>query len=238
MKAIILSNGRGVQPNGHRALLPRPMLPIGDGPVLELLLPRLVQAGVREAVLTVGPLANLIRACFGNGERYGLRLSYCVEEHPLGAAGCLAQVEGIERTFFVINGDVLTTLDFSALLRFHRESGALATLAVHPRETPIDLQVVRFNGGGRIAAYTENPSVSHMAFMGVSVLEPEVLGYIQPGECLDFPGLVQRLLAAGCQVGGFPFEGYWMDLSRPADYAQAMQEFDSIRDQFRVESGE
>ncbi len=129
---------------------------------------------------------------------------------------------------------MLTTLDFSALLRFHRESGALATLAVHPRETPIDLQVVRFNGGGRIAAYTENPSVSHMAFMGVSVLEPEVLGYIQPGECLDFPGLVQRLLAAGCQVGGFPFEGYWMDLSRPADYAQATHDFDSIRDQFKV----
>ena len=94
MKAIILSNGRGVQPNGHRALLPRPMLPIGDGSVLELLLPRLVQAGVREAVLTVGPLANLIRACFGSGDRYGLRLSYCVEEHPLGAAGCLAQVQG------------------------------------------------------------------------------------------------------------------------------------------------
>lgn len=221
MKAIILCNELGVQPNGRRALLPRPMQPIGDGPVLELLLPRLARAGVREAILTIDRLAPLVRACFGNGSQYGLRLIYCEEPRP---------PERMERTFFVLNADVLTTLDFSALLRFHRRAGAIATLAVHPRRTEIDLSVVHFNGDHEIVGYTERPNVTHWACMGVYVFEPEALSFLAPGEPFDLPGLLRRLLSAGGKLAGYPFEGYWQDLSRPSDYSQAMQEFTSMRE--------
>ena len=162
----------------------------------------------------------------------GLHIRYSYENTPLGTAGPLELFDGLDDTFFVMNGDVLTTLDFSELVRFHRESKAIVTIAMYNREVKIDLGVLQLNGGNEIVGYIEKPSYSYQVSMGVYVFEPAVLKYIPQGQYFDFPTLILRLLDAGERVVGYPFGGYWQDLGRPDDYEQAILDFESMRDQF------
>ncbi len=173
-----------------------------------------------------------MRAFFQNGDRFGLKISYSFENEPLGTAGPLSLVaDQLDGTFLVANGDVLTTLDLSKLINFHRESGAIATIASHARHVKIDLGVLQFNGSNVISGYIEKPTYEFLVSMGIYVFEPAVLNYVPHNQYLDFPDLVLRLLQDGERVMGYPFDGYWQDLGRPDDYEQAIQEFESLRHQ-------
>jgi NDP-sugar pyrophosphorylase family protein len=209
--------------------LPKPLMPIGDMPILEILLRQMKRAGVEEAILTVGHLAQLLEAFFQDGQRLGMRICYSYEEQPLGTAGPLALVAGLEDTFLVSNGDVLTSLDIRDLVETHRKSGAAATIATHARQVKIDLGVIRFNGGREIIGYTEKPAYDFSVSMGIYVFEPRVLEYIPKNQYLDFPDLVLRLIREGERVVGYPFDGYWQDLGRADDYEQAVAEFEALR---------
>lgn len=231
MKAIVLAGGKGTRLAPYTKILPKPLMPIGDMPILEILLRQLKRAGVDEAVLTVGHLAELLRAFFQDGERLGLRICYSYEDHPLGTAGPLSLVKGLDDTFLVANGDVLTTLDLRSLVGYHRESHAAATIAMHRRKVKIDLGVIQRNGENEIIGYVEKPTYEFHVSMGIYVFEPHVLDYIPCDQYLDFPDLVLRLIKAGERVIGYPFEGYWQDLGRPDDYEQAVQEFETLRPQ-------
>jgi NDP-sugar pyrophosphorylase family protein len=140
-------------------------------------------------------------------------------------------VDGLDDSFIVSNGDVLTTLDLKTLVHAHRTSGAAATIATHCREVKVDLGVIHFNGSSEIIGYTEKPTYEFQVSMGIYVFEPCVLDYIEPNQYLDFPDLVLRLIDNGEKVCGFPFDGYWQDLGRPDDYEQAVAEFETLRDQ-------
>jgi NDP-sugar pyrophosphorylase family protein len=234
MKAVILAGGKGSRLAPYTKVIPKPLMPIGDMPIMEVLLHQIKRAGVDEVILSVGHMSSLLRAFFQAGEQFGTRIRYSYEKTPLGTAGPLALVDGLEDTFLVMNGDVLTTLDFNELLNFHRESKALVTIAMHNRQVKIDLGVLQLNSGHEVTGYIEKPTYDFQVSMGVYVFEPAVLKYIPPGQYFDFPTLILRLLEAGERVVGFPFGGYWQDLGRPDDYEQAIQDFENMRDQFLV----
>ncbi len=231
MKAVILAGGKGTRLTPYTKVLPKPLMPIGDMPILEILLRQLKRANFNEVVLTVGHMAHLLESFFQDGERLGLRIKYSFEEQPLGTAGPLSLVQGLDDTFLVANGDILTTLDSRNLLESHRRSKAIATIATHTRQVRVDLGVIQFDGDQRVVGYQEKPTYNLQVSMGIYVFEPEVLRYIPHNQYLDFPDLVLKLVAAGERVMGYPFSGYWQDLGRPDDYEQAVQDFEGLREQ-------
>ena len=236
MRAVILAGGRGTRLAPFTYVLPKPMMPIGDKTILEILLRQMKRAGINHVVLTVGHLAGLMQAFFQDGQQYDLDITYSYEAVPLGTAGPLAMVPNLEKTFMVSNGDVLTLLNFNDLLDFHRQQNAICTIAVHERAVHIDLGVIEQNNGDYvITGYVEKPTLNYRVSMGIYMFEPRVLDYIPKNEYLDFPDLVKILLANGERIVGYPYSGYWRDLGNPEDYTQACLDFEQMRSQFLPE---
>ncbi len=235
IKAVVLAGGKGRRLAPYTQIIPKPLMPIGDKPILEILLRQMKRAGIRDVTLTVGYLADLLRLFFRDGKQLGMRINYVQEKKPLGTSGPLANVEGLDNTFLVTNGDVLTTLDLKDLIAYHKAQGAIATIATHKRKVDINLGVVELDGNSQITGYLEKPSINYLVSMGVYVFEPGVLQFIEKDEYLDFPDLVLKLLNAGEKVSGYVFKGYWEDLGRPDDYQRATLDFESMRSQFLPE---
>jgi NDP-sugar pyrophosphorylase family protein len=231
LRAVILAGGKGTRLKPFTLNFPKPLVPLGDKPVLEVLIERLIGFGVRDITLTVGHLAELIKAYFQHRRELMGRISlrYVDENEPTGTAGSLASVPGLDGTFLVMNGDLLTDLDFDALVGFHRAQGAALTIATHSRLVKIDLGVLEFDAEHRIQRYVEKPETLYHVSMGIYVYEPVVLKYIEPGRYLDFPDLVQRLLTQGERVCAFPTDCLWLDIGRPDDYAKAQEIYADTR---------
>jgi NDP-sugar pyrophosphorylase family protein len=232
MKAVVLAGGKGARLAPYTKILPKPLMPIGDMPILEVILRQMKAAGVGEVILTVGHLSELLRAFFQDGHQWGLQIEYSYENCPLGTAGPLSLIDGLKEAFLVTNGDVLTTLLFHDLLEFHSQQNAAATIAVHHRKVKIDLGVIQWDGMPAINGYIEKPTYDYCVSMGIYVFEPRVLSYIPRNEYLDFPDLIKKLIAAGEKVVGYQYEGYWQDLGRPDDYEAAAQDFEKMRSEF------
>ena len=236
MKAVILAGGRGTRLAPFTYVLPKPMMPIGDRAILEILLRQMKRAGINHIVLTVGHLSGLMQAFFQDGAQWDLDITYSFEAKPLGTAGPLALVPNLDKTFIVSNGDVLTLLNFNDFLNFHREQGGICTIAMHERQVHIDLGVIEQNNGEHlITGYVEKPTLQYRVSMGIYIFEPRVLDYIPNNEYLDFPDLVKILLANGERVVGYPYSGYWRDLGNHEDYTQACLDFEQLRSQFLPE---
>ncbi len=178
--------------------------------------------------MAVGHLAELIMAYFSGGGRR-VAIDYSREEQPLGTAGPLTLVPGLDERFLVMNGDVLCSIDYRDLVRRHVESGASATVAAYTKEVKSDLGVLEVDQQGQLLAYHEKPTQTVTVSMGIYVFEPEVLQLLTPGERCDLPDLVSRILEARKSLYVYPFEGYWLDIGRPEDYARAVAEFDDLR---------
>jgi len=236
MKAIVLAGGKGTRLAPYTKILPKPLIPIGDMPILEILIHQLKKAGIDEIILTVGHLAELLRAFFNDGSKLGVKISYSYEQQPLGTAGPISLIDGLEETFLVMNGDVLTTLCLNDLISFHKQQNPIATIAMHSREVFIDLGVIQCNGKDRVVGYIEKPTNKYLVSMGIYIFEPKILSYIPSGKYLDFPDLVNELLIANEKVMGYSYDGYWQDLGRPDDYEQAYSDFETMRSQFLPES--
>lgn len=232
MKAVILAGGKGTRLAPYTKILPKPLMPIGDMPILEVILRQIKLAGIDDVVLTVGHLSELLRAFFQDGSRLDLKIKYSYEDSPLGTAGPVAFVPDLDETFLVMNGDVLSTLPLGELIQFHKDQKAIATIATHHRRVKVDLGVIQWNGDGHITGYIEKPTYDYSVSMGIYVFEPKVLAYIPKGQYYDFPDLVKKLIEIGEKVIGYRFDGYWQDLGRPDDYESAAQDFDHMRSQF------
>jgi NDP-sugar pyrophosphorylase family protein len=237
IRAIVLAGGRGTRLAPYTTVLPKPLMPVGDMPILEILVRQLRRAGVRRITLAVGHLAALLEAYFGDGARFGVSLDYSYEHEPAGTAGPLALVEGLDRTFLVMNGDLLTTIDFDDLLRVHRERGAAVTVGLFEKQVSIDLGVVDTDAGGRVTNYTEKPTLTYDVSVGIYAMEPSVLEHIGRGERLDLPDLVLRLIRAGADVQAYRFSGTWFDIGRPDDYVAASEHFEQRRGEFLSDGG-
>jgi len=192
-----------------------------------VLIRQLVRFGVTDITLTLGHLAELIKAYFDHRPEVTklINLQYVQEERPTGTAGSLALVPGLDETFLTMNGDLLTNLDFNALIQFHREQKSMLTIATHTRHVKIDFGVLEFDSHNRITAYVEKPESHCQVSMGIYVYEPTVLSYIKPDEYLDFPSLVLRLLEKEERVCAYPTDCIWLDIGRPDDYAKAQEMF-------------
>jgi len=228
MRAVILAGGKGTRLAPYTTVLPKPLMPVGDMPILELLVRSLARAGITQVTLAVGHLASLIQAYFGDGSAFGVSITYSAETEPLGTAGPLRLVEDLDEPFLVMNGDLLTDLEFGAFVRSHTDSGAPATVGVYRRDVTIDLGVVETDDANRIVAYTEKPTHRFLVSMGVYVLDPSVLGRIPAGR-FDLPDLVAALLADDRPVNSYKHDGYWLDIGRPDDYERAQGDAEVIR---------
>jgi len=234
MKAVILAGGRGTRLEPYTTVLPKPLVPIGDYPIIEILIHRLLAHGINDITLTVGYLAELIRAYFQQRPSLmeKLKLTYVMEEQPTGTAGSLRMVPDLNETFLVMNGDLLTTLSFQKLLAHHREQEALLTIAVHKKQVNIDLGVLVTDEQGRVKDYREKPQLDYLVSMGIYAYEPRVLEYIEPNSYLDFPDLVLKLLSNGERVASYYSEDVWIDIGRPEEYQKAVKEFEAHRADF------
>ena len=231
MRAVILAGGKGTRLAPYTTILPKPLMPIGDMPILEIVIRQLAHHGVRDVTLAVGHLAELLMAYCGNGEKFGLKIDYSREETPLGTAGPISLIQNLNETFLVMNGDLLSTLDYSAMWKYHRERGAIATLASHRRDIKIDLGVIEAEDGW-VKDYIEKPIYHYSVSTGIYIFEPAVLQYIERGKHLDLPELVLRLLKEGQKVNVYDFDGYWLDIGRHDDYETAIEEFLVHRTEF------
>jgi NDP-sugar pyrophosphorylase family protein len=226
IKAVILAGGKGTRLAPYTTVLPKPLMPIDDMPILEIVLRQLRAHGVQEVTLTVGYLASLIRAYLDQSSLGQLLdLTYHHEAAPLGTAGALATVAGLDETFIAMNGDILTTLDYSALVRFHREQGATLTVAVTKKRVQIELGVLHLDDESRIIGYDEKPVKEYPASMGIYVYEPRALDFIEPNVYLDLPTLVRRLIERGEKVCGYESDAFWLDIGNRDDYERAVGEF-------------
>ena len=234
MKAVILAGGRGTRLEPYTTVLPKPLVPIGDYPIIEILIHRLLAHGINDITLTVGYLAELIRAYFQQRPSLmeKLKLTYVMEEQPTGTAGSLRMVPDLNETFLVMNGDLLTTLSFQKLLAHHREQEALLTIAVHKKQVNIDLGVLVTDEQGHVKDYREKPQLDYLVSMGIYAYEPRVLEYIEPNSYLDFPDLVLKLLSNGERVVSYYSEDVWIDIGRPEEYQKAVKEFEAHRADF------
>lgn len=232
MRAVILAGGKGRRLAPYTTVFPKPLMPIGDIPILEVVVRQLKRAGMDDITIAVGYLAELLMAYFGDGRKWGLRIGYSREEQPLGTAGPLRLVEGLDQTFLAMNGDLLTSLDYRAMLEHHRACGAVATMATFQREVNIDLGVLDVDEERWVRGYTEKPTFQYLVSTGIYLFEPAVLDYIPRHERLDMPDLIRRLLEAGQRVSAYLFQGLWLDIGRPDDYERAVAEFAAHRAEF------
>jgi NDP-sugar pyrophosphorylase family protein len=232
-RAVILAGGEGTRLRPYTTVLPKPLMPIGDRPVLDIVVRQLKAHGFERITMATGYLAELIEAFFRDGSEYGIAIDYFREHEPLGTVGALALIEGLaEDHVLVMNGDVLTDIDYGALLQRHRDSDGAATIATKLREVQISLGVLRFGEAEdptRLTGYDEKPKIEYTASMGVYCFAPRALAHIEAGKRLDFPDLILRLIAAGETVRAWPSDDYWLDIGRHDDYEQAQEEFEAVR---------
>ena len=228
-RAVILAGGKGSRLSPFTTVIPKPLLPIGDRAILEVVVTQLRDLGFTEITLAVGYLAHLVRAVIGDGSQHGVRITYQDEREPLGTVGPLATTEGLDDTFLVMNGDVLTALNYRELMDAHTEAGNVLTIASHRRIVHTDYGVLHLGQeAGQtklVAGFEEKPEIPFIVSMGVYVMEPRALDLIEPETPLDLPDLVMRLMEKELPVGSYLYDGYWLDIGRHDDYERAVREF-------------
>lgn len=232
MRAIILAGGVGRRLEPYTITFPKPMVPVGDLPILEIVIRQLKVAGFDHVTMAVGHLAELLMAYFGDGSRWGIRIDYSREEKPLGTVGPLALIDDLPESFLVMNGDVLTTLKYDWLSAYHDKSGAELTIACHRCNTKVDLGVIEFDGQLEVTGYREKPMLSYDVSMGVYFFNRSVLDHFEPGAYVDFPTVVTTLVQKKLPVKVYLSDDKWLDIGRPEDYARASSDFMKHRDQF------
>ena len=222
MKTVVLAGGRGTRLAPYTSILPKPLMPVGEQSILEVVVGQLEEAGIVDIHFCVGYLAHLVEAVFESRENGHVNITYVREQEALGTAAPLRLVEGLDSTFMVMNGDVLTTLDYRDLVQYHRDQGNALTIATHKRSIKIDYGMMHLDVTSRVRAFEEKPEIVSPVSMGIYVMEPEVLDSIPAGEYFDFPDLVQALLADGSRVGAYLYDGLWFDIGRHEDYERAV----------------
>ena len=230
MHAVILAGGKGVRLRPYTTALPKPLVPIGDQhAILEIVLRQLATAGFTSATIAIGHLGHIIRAYVGNGSQWGLRVGYSTEESPLGTMGpLLTMLDRLPENFLVMNGDILTDLDYGDVVRQHSASDAPLTVATYARKVAIDFGVLTTESG-RVVGFAEKPSMDYRVSMGVYGLSRDTLAGYTPGLPLGFDELMLDLLRSQNPPHTYEFDGYWLDIGRPDDYDRANAEFTTHR---------
>jgi len=229
MRAVVLAGGKGSRLGAVCKYLPKPLVPVGDMAVGEILVRQLRAAGCSHITFAVGHGAQLVMSFFDSLNLDGVKIDYSNEDQPLGTIGPLKLIDDLPDHFIVTNGDVLTDLDIAALARLHSESTAKATVATHRREVVEEFGVVEVEGGC-VSKFTEKPRNSYLVSMGVYVFNREVLNLVPDDTGYGFDDLMHSMLSNRFTIRSHVHEGYWLDIGRPDDYERANREFESVKD--------
>lgn len=228
LSAVVMAGGFGTRLHPLTEQTPKPMLPIGGRPILEHIIDQLRTCGISRVNVTTHFQADVITEHFGDGRDFGVRLTYVPEDEPLGTAGGLGRLFPDEQPLLVINGDILTKVDFRAMLDFHREHAADATVAVRDEEFHLPFGIVETRGE-RVVGIEEKPTLRRFVNAGIYLLEPSIRAFIPAGEAMDMPHLLERLIADGRRIVGFPVHEYWLDVGQAHTYEQAERDVASGR---------
>ena len=227
MKAFILAGGKGSRLLPYTTNFPKPLMPIKDKPILEIVIDRLRKADIKDITFGTGHLAELLQAFFGDGGKFGVKISYSREDEPLGTAGPLNLVrDKFTDTFLVMNGDILTDIDFHELVNYHKNEKSIATIALSKRTVDIDFGVVTLKNDNQFSEWKEKPIIEYLVSTGIYIFEPEALDVLPSEGFFNLPDFIIKL-AENNKVSGYIHHGYWLDIGRPGDYAKACEDYGS-----------
>lgn len=232
MQTIILAGGKGTRLKPYTTVFPKPLMPVGDLPILEVVIRQLKYYGFTNITMAVGHLKELLQAYFNNGEKWNVDINYSVEEKALGTAAPLKLVKDLEDDFIIMNGDVLSDINYNEFFEFHKSKKSKCTIAVYQKMVKIDLGVLDLDGQNLLLDYIEKPEINYNVSMGIYAFHKSVIDYIPKDQYFDFPDLVKVLLREKITVNGFAFNGYWLDIGRPEDYEMATQTFEKNKERF------
>ena len=230
--AIILAGGKGTRLKPYTVVLPKPLMPIGEYPILEVIVRQLAWFGFNRITIAVNHQAEIIKAFFGNGAKWGVAIDYSIEDVPLGTMGPLKLMADLPENFLVMNGDILTDLNFSEFYQQHVIENCLFSISAHLREELIDYGVLETDASGTLIGFQEKPKNQYLVSMGIYMVSRKILPFIVDGISYGFDKLMLDLLQAKRQVNVKNYDGYWLDIGRPNDYMQAIEQFESKKEIF------
>ena len=229
MRAVILAGGKGTRLRPFTTLIPKPLVPVGGRySIIEIVLMQLAGAGFTHVTLAVNHLSNLIKAYFGDGSRWKIKLDYSLEDRPLSTIGPLTLIENLPENFLVMNGDILCDLDFRNFYEEHVRARDEISVSSFRRDVTIDFGVLEYGEDRTLRAFREKPTLAFDVSMGIYCLNRSVVERLAKGEPYGFDTLMLDALKSGAPVRIRPFDGYWLDIGRPDDYAYADEHFDEI----------
>lgn len=231
-RAIILAGGKGTRLRPYTIVLPKPLVPLGDYPILEIIVRQLVHFGFDHITMTVNHQADLIKTYFGDGEKWGVKIDYSLEEKPLSTMGPLSLIKDLPDNFLVMNGDILTDMDFGNFYDVHEKEKNIFTVRSYVREHVNLYGVLEVGEDQKLQDFHEKPVTKFEVSMGIYMLSKEVLNFIPHNEAYGFDTLMLDLIKANKNATVRPFDGYWLDIGRPDDYMEAIEEFENNKDIF------
>ena len=231
-RAVILAGGKGTRLHPYTVVLPKPLMPVGDYPILEVIVRQLAYFGFSHITMAVNHQADIIKAFFGNGDRWRVKIDYSLETNPLSTMGPLRLIQDLPDNFLVMNGDILTTLDFNRFFRCHVEQENMFTISAYQRDVHSEYGVLEVNEEGWLTGFQEKPVVKYDVSMGIYMVRRDVLQYIPEGQPYGFDDLMIEISKHNNSVAVKKFKGYWLDIGRAEDYRQAIDEFEKLKGMF------
>lgn len=223
MKAILLAGGKGRRLKPFTTTIPKPLFPIGEKPILQIIIEQLKEFGVDEYIISLGHLGELIKAFLGDGEKYNTKISYVTEETPLGTAGAISLLPELNDDYIFMNGDILSTIDFTEAYNDHKKSKALMTICTFEKTTKSSLGVLELNINGEVENYLEKPELKQIVSSGIYILNPGIKDYIPQNTKYDLPDLVKSLINKKKKINTYAIKGDWFDIGTPSDLEKAEQ---------------
>lgn len=230
-RAIILAGGMGKRLRPYTVVLPKPLMPIGEYPILEVIIRQLAYYEFEHITIAVNHQAEVIQAFFGNGSKWGIKIDYSLEDKPLSTIGPLKLIKDLPDDFLIMNGDVLTDLNYNDLFDYHIKSKNIFTISSYQRRNQIDYGVLDVDGS-ILRGFSEKPISVYNVSMGIYVASKRILEYVPEGKAYGFDNLMVDLLEAKKNINVKLYNGYWLDIGRPDDYIQAIDEFDKLKSRF------
>jgi len=231
-RAVILAGGKGTRLRPYTVVLPKPLMPIGDYPILEVIIRQLKQYGFTHITMAVNHQAEIIKAFFGDGSKWDIKIDYSLEEKALSTMAPLKLIKDLPDNFLVMNGDILTDLDFDKFYKYHVQSSNIFTISSYQREVKSEFGVLDINNINILTGFREKPVSTYDVSMGIYMVSKKAVEYIPKDTFYGFDHLMLDLMKNGEEPKVQKFNGYWLDIGRPDDYAQAIDEFDNMKERF------
>ncbi|MDX9777912.1 MAG: sugar phosphate nucleotidyltransferase, partial [bacterium] len=212
----------------YTVALPKPLVPVGETPILEIIVRQLVKNGFDHITITINHLADIIKAFFGDGSKWGAKIDYSLEEIPLSTMGPLSLISDLPQDFLVMNGDILTDLDYSAFMQEHIRRSNVFTISSYRRTEKVDYGVLQISDKYELVGFREKPEINYDVSMGIYAVNKKILKYIPKNTRFGFDDLMLKMISEGNYPGIIPYEGYWLDIGRPDDYEKAGRDAETI----------